>query len=416
MKVSFGEAYRERMRVRPVVASLALVAATMSSVVGGSLPGGATSKVAPFEPISVSFSSTKQGWVLGTLACAHERRCLTMLETVNAGQSWFDVQLPVPFVKVINHSDNDTSELNVHFANPEDGWVYGEEPATIHQGDQTYSGWKSVLWATHDGGTRWERQVVPAMNAQGTVYDVESSRTTVYVLAPSKSGGAEVESASVGSNTWRRANHVALNGPAGGALPSGSMVLEGDTGWLIFGNDRGTTGSAQLSTHGTWMTWRSPCAGVGHGYALPAAANARDLVVVCGMGGFAYPLPKSAPRGATIGSSWLYFSTNGGATFKVGREIRPVKANLSFGQFAGVLASPRPGVVILSRYVGNAQQLVVSHGSGARWSVVYTGSVSYLSFMSSSEGVGLVSSRNGNQPENMIMSFDGGQHWRTVSF
>ena len=85
------------MRVRPVVATLALVAATMSSVVGGSPPGGAASKVAPFEPISVSFSSTKQGWVLGTLACAHERRCLTMLETVNAGQSWFDVQLPVPF-------------------------------------------------------------------------------------------------------------------------------------------------------------------------------------------------------------------------------------------------------------------------------------------------------------------------------
>jgi hypothetical protein len=36
--------------------------------------------------------------------------------------------------------------------------------------------------------------------------------------------------------------------------------------------------------------------------------------------------------------------------------------------------------------------------------------------VNSSEGVGLVSSRNDNQPERMIMTLDGGQHWRTVSF
>jgi hypothetical protein len=411
------EHYRERMRARLLRVSLVVVATAMSMVAGGFLRVGATSKVAPFEPISVSFSSPEDGWVLGTLACAHDRRCLTMLETVNAGQSWFEVQLPAPLVKVIDHGDNDTAgHLDVHFANTEDGWVYGQEPATIHQGNQTYSGFTTTLWATHDGGTLWEPQRLAGMDSQGTVYDVESSNANVFVLAPTRKGPAEVESSPVGKNQWRKANHVALNGPAGGAQPSGSIVLAGGTGWLIFGNDRGAIGSAQLSKNGSWVSWRSPCAGVGHGYAVPAAANARDLVAVCGMAGFAYGMPKSAPRGAVIGSSWLYFSTNGGASFTAGGEIRPVKGNLSFGEFPGVLASPRPGVVLLSRYLGNAEQLVASYDKGGRWSVVYTGLVSYLSFMSPSEGVGLVNSQIGNQPEKMIMTFDGGRHWKSISF
>src|ERR1700722_13044671 len=102
MSGSFGEVYRERMRARLIVMSLAVLAAAMSPVVGA-LRSGATSKVAPFEPVSVSFSTPQQGWVLGTLACTRHRRCLTLLETVNAGQSWFEVQLPKPLVKVINH-------------------------------------------------------------------------------------------------------------------------------------------------------------------------------------------------------------------------------------------------------------------------------------------------------------------------
>ncbi len=404
------------MRARSAVLSLAVLVAAVVLPAAGSLPSGATSKVAPFEPISVSFSSPEQGWVVGTLACVHERRCLTMLKTVNAGTSWLKAQLPAPLVKVIDkYYDNDTSGINVRFANPEDGWIYGAEPATFHQGDQSYSGMKPVLWATHDGGALWVAQRLPGMDTQGSVYDVETTKTTVFVLAPTRKGPAEVESSPVGKNQWRKANHVALNGPAGGAQPSGSIVLAGNAGWLVFGNDRGAIGTAQLSKRGVWVAWRSPCAGLGHGYAVPAAANARDLVAVCGMGGFAYPMPASAPHGATIGSSWLYFSTNGGASFKAGGEIRPVKENMSFGQFPGVLASPRPGVVLLSRYVGNSEQLVATYDQGAQWKVVYSGWVGSLDFVDSNEGIGLVRAGNGAQTTSMIMTFDGGRHWRAIT-
>ncbi|HEV7959163.1 MAG TPA: hypothetical protein VGP11_06845, partial [Acidimicrobiales bacterium] len=311
------------------------------------MTAGAASRPAPFDPVSVSFATPQLGWALGTLACAHHHRCLSLLETVNAGTSWFEVQLPLKLVKVIDSHDDDLSGLHVDLANEKDGWIFGDEPATIHQRGQTYAGFKSVLWATHSGGSTWAPTLHGAsIFTDDTIYDVAATSTTVYVLAP-RGDGAVVESSPVGENAWRRDSEVALNGPAGGAEPSGTMVLEGSKGWLIYGNDRGTDGSAQLSKRGTWVAWRAPCASVGDGYAVPAAASVKDLIAVCGMGGFAYPMPKTAPPGAMLGSSWLYLSTNGGATFAADTEIKPVKENSSFGEFGGVLAAPRPGVIIL---------------------------------------------------------------------
>jgi hypothetical protein len=403
------------MRVRLLVAPLILAATTLPLVVGGSFNASAAMKVAPFDPVSVSFPSPQLGWALGTLACTHHRRCLTLLETVNASASWFEVQLPARLVKAIDDHGDDIAGLNVDLANEKDGWIYGDEPATIHQGGQSYQGFKSVLWSTHDGGSAWSRQTLPGVStsAETAIYDVAASSTTVYVLAP-KGDGAAVESSPVGENAWRRANVVTLNGPAGGAQPSGEIVLQGAAGWLIYGNDRGTTGSAQLSKRGTWVAWRSPCTAVGHGYAVPAAANAKDLVAVCGMGGFAYPMPTPAPRGATIGSSWLYFSTNGGATFSVGTEIKPVKGNLSFGQFGGVLASPQPGVVILGRDIGNGRDLIASYNGGRSWTVVVRRDVTSLEFPDAQHGVALAELPN--HANEMIVTSDGGHRWTPVTF
>ncbi len=405
------------MRTRFASAFILLISST--SLLGGISSAAGTSAAATFDPVSVSFVTPQLGWALGSLACAHHRRCLTLLATVSAGSSWSDVQLPAKLVKVIDGSDNDLSGLHVDLANEKDGWVFGDEPATIHQGAQVYAGFKSVLWATHDGGSTWTLQTLHSANAlaDNNIYDVAADSTTAYVLAP-KGGGdsAVVESSPVGENAWRPDGDVALNGPAGGGQPIGAIVLKGSKGWLIFGNDRGTTGSAQLSKDGTWVAWRSPCTAVGHGYAVPAAASANDLVAVCGMGGFAYPMPKTAPRGAVIGSSWLYFSTNGGDTFTVGTEVKPVKGNWSFGEFGGVLAAPRPGVVILGRNVGNGQDLITSFDGGSKWRAVFRGDVTDLEFASASQGVALVQLPNRYEDNKMIRTSDGGRNWTPVVF
>jgi len=304
--------------------------------------------------------------------------------------------------------------LNVRFANTRDGWIYGTLAATVTQGSQSYVADVPRMWSTHDGGLTWRPQALTWVARQGSIYDLEAANGVVYVMAQNKSFGATVESSPVGQDNWRASNTVALGSPAGGGQPTGAIVLKGSSGWLVEGNDRANTGSARLARDGRWVAWTPPCASVGGGLAVPAAASARNLVAMCGMGGFASPLPSSAPRGAAIGSSWLYSSRNGGTTFTIGSELTPVKANLSFGNFAGVLASPRPGELLVGRSVGRREQLIASFDGGVRWRVVYYGRLSYLGFTSAAQGVALVQGANGNN--SMIMTYDGGRRWVPVSF
>jgi hypothetical protein len=125
------------------------------------------------------------------------------------------------------------------------------------------------------------------------------------------------------------------------------------------------------------------------------------------MGGFGYSLSSSAPPGATLGSNWLYFSTDGGRSFHSGPELEP--RNIYFD---GVLASPGPGVVVMSRGPGGVDNLMASFDGGRTWRVVYRGEPTFLSFTSPTQGVALIEHRVG--VDSMIMTFDGGRTWRVV--
>ena len=222
-------------------------------------------------------------------------------------------------------------------------------------------------------------------------------------------GELAVKSSPVSSDSWRVSNVATLGGPAGGSEQTGSFVLAGSRGWLVEGNDRGTTGSAQIEG-GHWVNWTPPCFAVGHSFSIPAASSPSDLVASCVMGGFAYPLSKSAPPGATLGSIWLYFSTNGGKSFTAGPAI---PAGLGF---LGVLASPTTGVLLADAMSpGGHGELLATFDSGLRWSVVYTGEIAYLGFTSPTQGVGIVRAYQ-SATSTMIMTFDGGHRWTPVSF
>jgi hypothetical protein len=395
------------------------------SLLGVSAPAAsASSKPAPFDPLSASYVSPQDGRVLGTLACAHDRRCLTMLYSVNGGLSWIEGSLNSTMVKEADTSVNGESPLdygtglNVRFANVEDGWIFGTLPVKVRHKKSTSELFELALWSTHNGGATWSSQTIKGVSSRGTIYDVEASSSTVYaLLAATNDYDAVVYSSPVGANRWHKDVAPALPGPAGGAQPGGVIVLKGSSGWLIYGNDRGTSGSARLSPKGTWEAWIAPCTSVGHGFAVPAAASVQDLAAVCGMGGFAYPMPKTAPKGAVIGSSWLYFSKNGGASFTPGPELRPVKENLSFGQYSGVLASPQPGVFILSRDVAKGAQLIASFDAGRTWSVVSKGDVTWftaIDFAGPNRGVAI--GQLANHTNEMLTTSDGGHRWTPVDF
>lgn len=387
--------------------------ASVASPASPSAPSAPTA--ASFQPSSVTFESAATGWTLGTEACS-SGPCLTLLKTTDHGRTWSAQPLPTSMVSAadtkiaggIAASHSIFGGLDVRFATTLDGWIYGSLAITATPPSDGVS-YEPALWSTHDGGTTWQRQSLPWVGGLGTVLDLEAANGTVYLMAPNRSSGVTVERSPVGEDRWRVASTAHLGDPAGGGVQTGSMVLSGASGWLVEGNDRGTTGSARLSSTGTWVDWPPPCASVGHSFSVPAAANSSDLVAGCTMGGFAYPLSASAPPGATLGSIWLYFSDDAGTTFTAGPELVPRSALYDYG----ILAMPVPGTVLMGRDTAQGQ-LIRSVDGGARFTVVYRADPSYLGFTTRSQGVGLV--QRSGRAATMIMTFDGGRRWSTVRF
>jgi hypothetical protein len=299
--------------------------------------------------------------------------------------------------------------LNVRFADQKNGWIYGGLAVPARQSGMSYVAIKAVLWSTHDGGLSWRAQPLSGLGGEDSIFDLEAAAGAAYVMETNAAYGVTVKSSPVTLNSWRVSNAVRLGSPAGGGEQSGAFVLQGSSGWLVEGNDRGTTGSARLDTHGNWVAWTPPCASVGHSFAIPAASTPSNLVAVCVMGGFAYGLSKSAPRGAKLGSSWLYFSKDGGTTFAAGPEL----ASSAYASY-GVLASPTPHTVLIGRSTGNRQDLIASFDGGLHCTVVYHGEPSFVGFTSPRQGVAIVSAANASTT--LIMTFDGGHHWAQVAF
>jgi hypothetical protein len=359
--------------------------------------------LAAFNPQSVTFVSLSQGWALGTAACQGGGTCPTLLETTNAGTGWSARPLPAALATAVRRRGAPNAPgqwLNVRFADANDGWIFG---GLGNSGP--------LIWSTHDGGASW-RQVglTGFLDQYNPVLDLEVDGSTVYFMAVDKHYRVQVDSSPIGSDSWRPDPTPPLDLPAGGAQLTGSIVVQGTRAWLVAGNDRGITGSAELNSSGRWVPWPAPCASVGDSYAVPAAADQNNLAVVCTIGGFGSSTSRSDPSGAALGSDWLYFSGNGGASFSTGARL-PAQS-----YFDTILASPAPGTVLLVRSVGIGAQLAATFDGGRDWSTVYQlGPTApfYLAFTSPSQGVGLLFVSGTTR---MIMTFDGGRHWSQVKF
>jgi len=358
-----------------------------------------------FEPRSVTFVSQHVGWALGTVRCTHGGTCFALRETKDAGRSWVSRPFPSSLAAAIQHSPGgvpaqlgDEGQLSVHFADAKDGWIYGA------------LGSQPLLWSTHDGGRTWRRQPPRRLTArgEGTILDLASAAGRAWLMVSIIPSGVSVESSPVGVDRWHISNTPHLGFPAGGAQLVGAFVLQSGAGWLVEGNDRGTTGSARLNDKGQWVSWTPPCAAVGNSFAVPAAPTPQSLVAVCVMGGFASPLPSTAPAGATLGSSWLYFSTDGGETFQAGPELGTL--GTSFGE----VVSPSPGVLLVTESGAGGEHLIESFDGGVHWAVVYRGAPRSVAFATPTQGFALVESSN--HATKMIATADGGRHWASVTF
>ena len=145
----------------------------------------------------------------------------------------------------------------MRFANILDGWIYGGLPNG-----------GPVLWSTHNGGASWQKAPLTGLANDAPVLDLETAHGTVYLMAISKAQQrVDIQSSPVGQDAWRLDQTPDLFLPAGGGELVGSFVLQGGSGWLVEGNDRGITGSASS---------RAPIAGwTGHRPATTWATASR---------------------------------------------------------------------------------------------------------------------------------------------
>ena len=126
-------------------------------------PSSASAPVG-FEPVSVTFVSADEGWVLGSVPCG-STRCAAIERTGDGGRTW--ASAPAPKTAVVSGIGTDTGATSgiarLRFATPSDGWAFGPD-----------------LWATHDGGASWSKVSVPGLPSGSTMVALETAHGSVH--------------------------------------------------------------------------------------------------------------------------------------------------------------------------------------------------------------------------------------------
>lgn len=343
--------------------------------VGGPIPPG-------FQPVSVTFVSASQGWLLGSIPCSPDP-CAAVLRTTDGGRTWESILAPP--TTIVSAAAGTTGVSGLRFADALDGWAYGPE-----------------LWVTHDGGTSWYQLALPGIADQAGVMSLEAAGGSVRVVYQDTTGDARMAIATspVGKDAWAVSpTRVELGA---GPVPRPQIVLHGSAGWILE-NDRVVTDGARL-TQGAWQAWQPPCLGT-IGPADLGAADATHLVAACDVGLYATP-----------GGVHLYMSSDGGASFTESSTLVPLA-----GESGITVAPPASGdwstvVVAGSQQSGGGWALVGSFDRGKTWSTVYrapsNASISYVGFTTSSQGVAI---QTDGTTSRLLMTRDGGHTWSTVS-
>jgi photosystem II stability/assembly factor-like uncharacterized protein len=331
---------------------------------GGLVPAG-------FVPVSVTFVSGSQGWVLGSATCAGAP-CAAIVRTTDGGRSWSGI--PAPSTSIAPSGQAPSGVNGLRFADALNGWAFGPE-----------------LWATHDGGATWREVTLPGATAETQVTALESSGGAVHAaFLP----GLKVATSPIAGDAWV----VSSTGVEVGAgpVPHTQLVLHGTAGWLLQ-VDRVVVGGARLGA-GSWGAWQPPCLDA-VGPAMLAAGSDRDLVAACDVGLW------GTPTGVH-----LYTSSDSGSTFA------EIPGRLPVFDLQGIAVPPASTTVVVGGSLsGVGSALVESLDGGKTWGSVYVtqgGTFSELGFTTSDQGVAIATATEG--AVELVMTRDGGRTWAPV--
>lgn len=372
------------------------------------------------DPVSLSFPTPQLGYVLSLYDCA-TNTCAGLRSTNDGASSWSVVPIPSELDKNLQLVSWDTygsgyATLNVHFADAQNGWIYGTVPAPVTP-DTSSPNWQYRLWSTHNAGKSWQQIRLDPLSLSGGVVQMATHGAWTYLFGGSNdSGSAYILATHSSADQWVSKSNAQLEMPAGGTQLEGAFTFAGSNGWFVAGNDRGFTASARLSKDGSWSEWSRPSIETfGASFTPIVAVTNKVLLVECQSAGFVYPPASSVPRNWNRGASWLFISYDGGATFKPLRQLSSSYQG-SYSTVPGLPAAPVPGTVLLQQATKSGSLLVRSTNWGQSWHVVLNHSVSQVVFTSHATGFA-IEQRNSNQLDtSLIKTSDAGNNWGAVSF
>jgi len=347
---------------------------------------------AHFRPSSVTYISTRTGWVLGQGGppCA-SKFCTSMALTQNGGQTWRGVPAP--------KTDGVTG---VRFLDGKNGWAYGPE-----------------LWATHDYGNNWSQISTGGLQ----VIDLETAGNQAFALfatcntssgggaSPSSTGNSAtagvslpgctsytLETSPANADNWAPVGQATTSlTDLPGARPA--IVLSGSRGWLLAAD--GTLYSGAL-TSGWQKTGIAQCPATAPGSAdtldgglLTWNAYTSTLVLAC-----------SAKSLAGSGSQkeLAYTSRDNGGTWQgpATGVSQGTAMSLATAPTAVAILATTDGIEALDASTGQWNQVVPVKGG-----------FSYIGMTSDKQGVAVPGDRSLHE---IWMTINGGLNWTPYQF
>jgi hypothetical protein len=384
--------------------------ATPSSGAASAAASGATliqPVPADFRPTSVTFVSTRTGWVIGQAGtpghCATQY-CTSVARTGDAGRTWSGVPAPLT-----GAPDGATGVSQLRFLNLRNGWAFGPGLFVTHTGGKT--------WTPVDtGGLRvTELETVgnrvfalwASCTGTGAAYASNCTAFTLYSASAAGGGWAPVGAATTGltSGTVGEAASLALTGSRGYLLaPDGTLYagpVDGSAAWRKVaslpdacgtGAQPGQAQSGQSQPGGTLPGGTLP------GQTLFAAVSASDLSLACLAPG--RHINPAAPAEQKL----IFSSPNGGVSW-----LRMGQAPTA-GIASSLAASPSQSLVLATdRGIEVLPRGEIAWRAATLTAAVPAGGFSYVGMTTDDQGIALPADPSAGT---VWFTYDGGQTWK----
>ncbi len=333
-----------------------------------------------FRPLSLTFASSTDGWVLGTGACATS--CVWIYHTTDGGATWTRSGAPPAHLPAAGCYLATVPCVNtLRFATPARGFAFG-------------AGWGGAFM-TENGGATWSLLPIDDISAMALAgnYALRLQATD----GGCTTGQCQLKRSTNGGVTWSTADQPVLT-PEG--LAAAAFLQSDGHAYVVgYGNSAGggpETAELYRSNNfgATWTLENDPCSNGSSGRPITVAIDAAADGV---LGVDCLAFEGDGQRGFVV------VSTDGGAHFGPAHSSPP-SAVFAAGS-AAVLA------------VGTVAGLSVSHNGGVTWSETYScpvvnqsdSGISFVGFETPSVAHLIC----GNA---IARSTDGGLSWATYTF